>query len=194
MPREKVATRLSADFGKTHALERVGDPFFALVFLESDQTGGVAQIIGSGHLIIKADRIGQITNPALDRKRFARRIEPEHAHFAAGNIGQPEQHQDRGGLARAVRAEEPENLSAPDGEGDVIDRDRAPVGLGQAFRLDNDVRAHRRPNLATAPTITSKATPMMPTPAIPHIVEVVTVTRKVVDANSPRAAARTVVT
>ncbi len=54
--------------------------------------------------------------------------------------------------------------------------------------------AHRRPNLATAPTMTKSATPMMPTPAMPHIVEVVTVTRKFVDADLPRAAARIVVT
>jgi hypothetical protein len=42
--------------------------------------------------------------------------------------------------------------------------------------------------------MTRSATPMMPTPAIPHIVEVVTVTRKVAEADSPRAEARTVVT
>ncbi len=35
---------------------------------------------------------------------------------------------------------------------------------------------------------------MMPTPAMPHSVEVVTVTRKLVEADSPRAAARIVVT
>ena len=35
---------------------------------------------------------------------------------------------------------------------------------------------------------------MMPTPAMPHMVEVVTVTRKFVEANSPRVAARIVVT
>jgi hypothetical protein len=35
---------------------------------------------------------------------------------------------------------------------------------------------------------------MIPTPAIPHMVEVVTVTRKFVEADSPRAEARTVVT
>ena len=180
--------------GKANAVDRVSDPFFALVFSKAYQAGGVTKIIGGGHLIVEADRIGQITNPTFDRKWLARRVETEHAHFAAGNFGQAEQHQDRGRFAGTVRAEQPENLPTPDRERDVVDGDGRPVVFGEALGLDNDVGAHRRPNLATAPTITSNAMPMMPTPAIPHIVEVVTVTRKVVDADSPRAAARMVVT
>ena len=181
-------------FGEADPLERVGYAFLAFVLFEADQAGSVTQIVGSGQLIVEADRIRQITDPAFDRKRLARRVESEHAHLTTGNLGQPEQHQDRGRLAGTVRSEQPENLPAPDGKGDVIDGNRLPVALGETLGLDNDVRAHRRPNLATAPTMTSSAMPMMPTPAIPHIVEVVTVTRKVVDADSPRADARMVVT
>ena len=69
----------------------------------------------------------------------------------------------------------------------------AAVALGEIADLD-DVFAHRRPNLATAPTITRSAMPMRPAPMMPHSVEVVTATRKVCEADSPRAAARTVVT
>ena len=46
----------------------------------------------------------------------------------------------------------------------------------------------------TAPTSTSSAMPMIPTPMRPHWVEVATATRKVCEADLPRAAARTVVT
>ena len=42
--------------------------------------------------------------------------------------------------------------------------------------------AHRRPNLATAPTISSSATPMTPAPAMPQTVEVATVTRNWLEA------------
>jgi hypothetical protein len=42
--------------------------------------------------------------------------------------------------------------------------------------------------------MTKSAMPMMPTPAMPHMVEVVTVTRKLADADSPRLEARIVVT
>ena len=87
-----------------------------------------------------------------------------------------------------------ENLATPDAERNMVDRDGLAVVFGEVSGLDDAILAHRRPNLATAPTMTSNAMPMMPTPAMPHIVEVVTVTRKVVEADSPRAEARTVVT
>ncbi len=177
------ADAMLGKLGESDAIERLGDTLLALGEPEADQTGGVTQIVGSGELVVEADGVGQITDAALDRQRLARRIEAKHAYLAAGNVGQPEQHQDGRRLARAVGAEETENLPPPDGERDVIDGDRLPVGLGEAFGLDDDIRAHRRPNLATAPTMTRSATPMMPTPAMPHIVDVVTVTRKSVEAD-----------
>ena len=194
MPREKVPTRLSANSARPTRSSAVGDPLLAFGLREADQPRGVAQIIGRGEIVVEADRIGQIADTALDRERLARRIEAEHAHLALRDVGQAEHHQDRRRLAGAVGAEQTENLAAPDVERDVIDGDRGPVGLGEAFGLDDAILAHRRPNLATAPTMTSSATPMMPTPAMPHMVEVVTVTRKVVEADSPRAEARIVVT
>ena len=167
---------------KPDAIERVGDALFPLGEPKADQPRGVAQVVGGGELVVKADRIGQIADAALDRKRLARRIEPEHAHLAVRNVGQPEQHQDGRRLARTIGTEKTENLPAPDGKRNVVDGDRLPVVLGEAFGLNDDIPAHRRPNLATAPTMTRSATPMMPTPAIPHIVDVVTVTRKSVEA------------
>ena len=194
MPRENVPTRLSATSARPTRSSAVGDPLLALGGLEADQPRGIAQIIGGGELIVEADRIGQIADAALDRERLARRIEAEHADVAVGNVGQPEHHQDRRGLAGAVGAEQTENLAAADRERDVIDRGRCAVLLVRPVASMTAVCAHRRPNLATAPTITRSATPMMPTPAMPHMVEVVTVTRKVVEADSPRAEARIVVT
>ena len=185
---------LVGEFGKPDPLDRVGDALLALGEAKADQARGIAQIVGGGEIVIEADRVRQIADAALDRERLARRIEAEHAHFAAGDVGQAEHHQDGRRLARAVRAEETENLAAPDGERDVVDGDRRAVVFGEACGLDDGVLAHRRPNLATAPTMTRSATPMMPTPAMPHIVEVVTVTRNVLEADSPRAEARIVVT
>ena len=40
-------------------------------------------------------------------RRLALGIVPEHPRLAFGEIGQPEQHQDGGGLAGAVGAEQP---------------------------------------------------------------------------------------
>ena len=194
MPREKVPTRFVREVREPDLVERGRDSLLAVHRLEADQPRRIAQIVGGGELIVEADRVGQIADAALDRERLARRIEPEHAHLAAGYFGQSEQHQDGGRLPRAIGPEQPEYFPALDAERDVIDRGRAAIGLGEAVGLDDDVPAHRRPNLATAPTMTRSATPMMPTPAMPHMVEVVTVTRKVAEADSPRAEARTVVT
>ena len=144
-------------------------------------------------VVVEADLVGQVADPALDRERLAHRVVAEHARLPVRDVAQAEQHQDGRGLAGAVRAEQPENLAARDRERDALDDGDPVVALGEVLRLD-DVVAHRRPNLATAPTMTSSAPPMMPTPTMPHCVEVATVTRKVAEADSPRAFARSVVT
>src|SRR5215471_14976410 len=153
-------------------------------------------------MIVEADGVGQIADPALDLERLARRVEPEHADSPRRNLGQAEQHQDGRGLAGAVRTEQAKHLTLPDGKADVIDRAGAAVTLGQAFRNDDGFGrgryrvvkkiTHRRPNLATAPSIRSSATPITPAPTMPHTVDVATEMRNWLDALSPRALARTV--
>ena len=133
------ADALVGDFGKADPLERVGDALLALGEAKADQPRGVAQIIGGGEIVVEADRVGQIADAPLDRKRLARRIEAEHAHLACRDVGQPEHHQDGGGLAGAVGAEQAENLAAADGERDVVDGDRRSVGLGEALGLDDGI-------------------------------------------------------
>lgn len=44
---------------------------------------------------------------------------------------------DGGGLADAVRAEDPEDLALLDGEGDTVDGRTAPVGLAQTGDVDD---------------------------------------------------------
>ena len=63
--------------------------------------------------------VGQIADPALDLQRRARRIVAEHADLARGYFGQAEHHQDRRGLAGAVRPEQPEHLALDDVEVDA---------------------------------------------------------------------------
>ena len=47
----------------------------------------------------------------------------EHARFAAGGIEQAGEHLERGGFARAVRAEEADEFAGFDLEADVVHRD-----------------------------------------------------------------------
>ena len=154
----------------------------------ADQGRGVAQVVERRHVVVEADGVGQIADQALDLERLARRIVAEHADGAGGHLGQAQHHQNGRGLAGAVRPEQAEDLAAPDRERDVVHGRDAAVALGQTLRLDDGV-AHRRPNLATAPTMISSAIAMMPMPMAPHIVETPTATRNWVFAVSPRAAA-----
>src|SRR5262249_52664548 len=149
--------------------------------------------VARGQMIVEADLVRQIADTALDRERLAHGIVADHARAAAADLGQAEQHQDGGGLARAVRSEQPEDLAARDREGDPVDHRRFAVARGELAGLDQNV-AHRRPNLATAPTITRSAAAMTPTPAMPHMAEVDTETRNSAVALSPRDAARRLAT
>src|ERR1700744_3320614 len=152
-------------------------------------------------MVVEADGWGKKAHPPLHLQRRARRIEAEHADLARRNLGEAQHHQDRGGLARAVGPEQAEHLAALDGEGDAVDRAGITIGLGEVLRRDHDLGrhdcclalllAHRRPNLATAPSIRSSATPITPAPAMPHTVEVATVMRNWLEAFSPRELART---
>src|SRR5580692_1314490 len=74
---------LVGKLGEPDPLDRVGDALLAFGEAKADQAGGVAQIVGGGEVVIKTDRVRQIADTALDRKRLARRIKAEDAHFAA---------------------------------------------------------------------------------------------------------------
>jgi hypothetical protein len=116
-------------------------------------------------------------------------------------LGQTEHHQDRRRLAGPVRPEQAEHLALDNVEVDGTDNADRAIALGQAARGDDDVagrhdrlafwNAHRRPNLATAPSIRSSAIPMTPAPTIPHTVEIDTVMRNWPEAFSPREVALT---
>src|SRR5262245_15138933 len=173
--------------------ERLFDLVLALGTIEPHQPRGVAQVLGGAEIVIEADLVGQVADPALHRERFAHRVMATDADLPVRDLGQAQHHQDGGGLAGAVRTEQPENLALRHRERNAVDDSRSVVALGEIVRLD-DVATHRRPNHTTAPIITSSAPPISAMPTMPHIVEVVTATRNDCDADSPRDAARTVVT
>src|SRR5262245_45434389 len=173
--------------------ERGFDPLLALAAFEPHQAGGVAQIFRRGEIVVEAHLIGEVTHLAFHRQRLARGIVIANARLPVGDVAQAEQHQNGGGLAGAVRTEQPEDLPARHRQRNAVDGVRSVVALGEVCYLD-DVGVHRRPNHTTAPIMTSNAPPMSAMPTMPQIVEVVTAMRKLCEADSPRALARTVVT
>src|SRR5437763_1895497 len=175
-------------------IERLRDLPFALLPLKSHQPRGVAQIVGGREVVIEADLVRQVADPPFDRERLPHRIKAQHTRLPVRDVAQTEQHQDGRSLAGSIGTEQPEDLALRDRERDPVDDSSLIITLGEALYLDDIVRTHRRPKLATAPTSTRSAAPMIPTPMIPHCVEVPTVTRNVADADSPRAFARSVAT
>ena len=135
---------------------------------------GVGEVVARRQPVVKADLVGQIADPALHFERLAQRVEAGDLGAPAGRLGQPEQHQDRRRLARAVGPEDADDLAGADLEIDVVDRERRAVALGQRPRAAADRHqsapaiaasprpAQRRPKRATAKTTTRSAMAMIP--------------------------------
>ena len=66
MPRENVPTRLSATSARPTRSSAAAMRRVALAALEADQRRGVAQILARRQVVVEADRVGQIADPALD--------------------------------------------------------------------------------------------------------------------------------
>ena len=96
------------------------------------EPGRVAQVLATGHVAVEADAVGHVADAALDLERAARRVEPDDPGLPGGRLGQAEEHEDRRRLARAVLAEQAEDLAGADLEVEVVDRDEVAVALGQA--------------------------------------------------------------
>src|SRR6185437_2741004 len=85
--------------------------------------------------------------------------QPEHRDLPPVRRAQPLYALDRGGLPRAVRPEDPEDLPLLDGERHVVDGDRAAVPLVQVADIDDrhlrvpllDVDASRIPRRPGSP-------------------------------------------
>ena len=129
------------DFGELDPPQRRRHPVLALGLAHAHQPRGVAKVLGRRHVIVEADGVRQISDPPLDRERLALGIVPQHPRLAFGEVGQPEQHQDGGGFAGAVRAEEGDDLTVADGEVEAADRLNGPEMLVHPVEADRAGRA-----------------------------------------------------
>src|SRR5262249_34341613 len=65
----KGAYRMLGDVGEADVAQRLPDPGLALDRGKPDQPCGIAQVVGGGEVVVEADLVGQIADPALDRER-----------------------------------------------------------------------------------------------------------------------------
>ena len=115
--------------GELHALgEDVGAPHFS----------HEVETVFQSHPGIEPEVSGKITDAFFDAVAVAPAIEPEGLGAAARGANETEERADRGGLARAVWAEESEDLAAGDAQVDPFDAHSRAVTFTQSVR-DDDV-------------------------------------------------------
>ena len=135
-----VAARELAERSGQVGLEALGEWLGEAETLEPAQGGDVREQLAPGHALREAEVAGQVAQPRADGAAVAATIEAEQACAAARRMQEVQQRADRRRLAGAVGAEESEDLTAVDGQGEVMDAaGGVGVALGQAVGGDDRV-------------------------------------------------------
>ena len=143
----RCATRSRPTSGKPDPLHRLGEALRRSRGATGRRGGRYRRGCRAPTARRRSRPIGQIADPALDLERIAQRVEAGDLGAPLGRLGQPEQHQDRRRLARAVRPEYADDLAGADLEIDMVDRERRAVALGQPLRPDHHLAAIPSPRL-----------------------------------------------
>ena len=130
------------DGAEADALHRLGKAGVDLLARQAGEASGIGEIVERREPVIEADLVWQIADPALHLERIAQRIKTGDLGASLGRLSEAEQHQDRCRLARAVGAENADDLAGADFEIDVVDRDIRAVTLGQLLGPDDNPVRH----------------------------------------------------
>ncbi len=103
--------------------ERLEDADEVLPHREAPEDGGLLREVADAE-----------PGPAVHRERGEVHVTEEHAPLLRDD--EPHHHVERGGLPRAVRAEEPDHLTGRHVEGDVVHDPPAAVGLHEPLRAE----------------------------------------------------------
>ena len=119
-----------------HELQQGGGPLPDEAPRQAEIPAVDEQVLPHGQLDVEGVLLRHHAQPGPDRRAFLDRIAAEDGQLPAGGRRDAADHPHRGGLARAVRPEEPERLPAVQVEVDAVDRSEAAELLGQAAGLD----------------------------------------------------------
>ncbi len=128
--------------GKPHDFEHLFDLSGGIRFGHFVQPGHVPEIFPCGHILIKTDVLGQITGQPLDPEGLPGGIEPADPGLTVRGLGEPQEHQDGGGLAGAVRSQEAEGLAFLDLQAQAFHCRLPAVVFGQLSRLYHRLAVH----------------------------------------------------
>src|SRR3954468_20914776 len=153
--RERLRAPLG-DLGEAEALEPAPRRRPRRRVVEAVQAREVHELVGDAHLRIQAALLGHVAEPGA--RRGVDRPAAE-AHLAGVRREDAEHDAHGGGLARAVGADEAEELPLAHGEAEAVERDRLAVAPAQAVELE---RGAGGPAQAPSPTQYSTAPEMSP--------------------------------
>jgi hypothetical protein len=100
-----------------------------------------AQVLPDREVVVEAEALAHVADLPLHALGVAGDVRAEHEPGAGAGLEQAAQHPDRRGLARAVCAEEAEDLALTDRERDAVDRREGAEALGELPDLHGDVHA-----------------------------------------------------
>jgi len=102
------------------------------------------EVVEHCHIGVEGRRLWQVAGPALCLDRLLEHViaRDDGLSIRRGHVSREDAH--RGGLARAVRSEEPENLSALSLEAHVVDGRDGTVPLRQMLNFDHLSSLHAR--------------------------------------------------
>jgi hypothetical protein len=137
--RDVEAAALTAGQGPARAVEEVAEVEVGGQRVGAGRGGGLVQAVQPGlggqflahrHRRVDAAGLGHVADPAADAGRVADQVVPRHDGAARGGREQRGEHPQGGGLARAVGAEEAQDLARGHGQVDATHRfDGAALGL-----------------------------------------------------------------
>src|SRR5690606_22249015 len=110
----------------------------------------IVEVLFCGEIGVEPDVFGHVADFLLHLDRVGGDLGPVDVACARGRLDEPDEHQDGGALASAVRTEQPEDLAAGNLKAEVVHGSDAVVGLGQVVAADH------RPTSVSSPSSSSK--------------------------------------
>jgi hypothetical protein len=95
------------------------------------------KVVEHGHVRVERRRFRKVTRSSLGFDRLLENVVTSHESLALGRRHVTREHAHRGGFARAVRSQEPENLSPLSFEAHVVDCRHRTVPLREVLNFDH---------------------------------------------------------
>src|SRR5580658_408324 len=127
------------DRAQPHELERLPDPPLAFLPRDRVQSGEHPQVLVPGDLRVRRDELGNVADIPTDLGRVPADVESGDRRATAGQRKQGGEHLDGRRLPGPVRADEPEDLAVPDGEGESVDGGEIAEPAGELVRDEDRV-------------------------------------------------------